>query len=130
MTRTLSIGDTVYATPCMVTINMIGPKLASGNCQTCLCKHIIDLPMYEDGRGPWKLARSLADIVEDAERTSARFASDDYGENQRVSVGSISRADLLTVLHAWFQADFGDHDAILAAERLAAAIGLEDAQET
>lgn len=42
---------------------------------------------------------------------------------------AVSMKDLLTVLDAWFQADFGHRDACLAAERLASSLGLDSGSE-
>lgn len=52
--RTLSVGDVIKATPCVVTINTRASTKASGICSTCHCLHLIDLPRYESGQGPWQ----------------------------------------------------------------------------
>lgn len=179
MSRTLSVGDVIKATPCVVTINTRASTKASGICSTCHCLHLIDLPRYESGQGPWqpaepervecvdcglvqthrvcelcyetsllldRLPETAWDVAVWDDRTEnyvlGRVDSADRralvreilgqqtppitkNENPTSTVSSLSREDLLTVLHAWSQADFGDRDAILAAERLAARLGLE-----
>lgn len=54
--RTLSIGDVVKGSPCVVTINKFTGTLASGLCATCHCLHVVSVPRYESGQGPWQPA--------------------------------------------------------------------------
>lgn len=82
MSRTLSVGDVLYGRPCTVTITKRfpgGPTI--GYCEHCKRGHVINVEMYEAGQGPWKLVnrRPLEEVLAHAEKTSAHFASEDYG---------------------------------------------------
>ena len=54
--RTLALGDTIKARPCVVAIDFVTSCYAYGHCSTCDDRHVIDLLAYEHGRGPWQRA--------------------------------------------------------------------------
>lgn len=59
--RVLEPGDRIAAQPCVVTVHQLGATVAYGWCSTCEDPHVIDLPLYEAGRGPWRpLAPSVS----------------------------------------------------------------------
>lgn len=57
-TRTLSVGDVIAANPCVVTIHTVGVHNGRGFCSHCEVDHIISVPRYESGEGPWQPAQT------------------------------------------------------------------------
>ena len=59
--RVLTKGSRLVGRPCEVVITqMPAGQNAWSWCYTCAAAHIVNVPLFENGKGPWKLAGETA----------------------------------------------------------------------
>lgn len=63
----LEVGDTLHGHPCLVKVTSLqgdyGPSIGEGWCHHCKAGHIVDVALFNSGRGPWKRVPDLARCV-------------------------------------------------------------------